>query len=209
MTASPPSSSQRQIFASLIFSLGALFLLVNLVGVARLAYDVVVRGAPGNLLVKVLILVVVLVVGLALGAASHRRFGSDAFLLFTRVFAWVYLALASLTYLGITLRLSLHDYSIVLYGAFLFLILVELGTVVALRLFVPGRAIGLFAIPLLMIVLFHLAVIVYEYIFASQPISGYLAGDLLFLLAMTILSTALLGENAFRSLIERVIERVG
>jgi hypothetical protein len=208
MSASP-TNNQRLVFGSLVFTLSALCLLINLVGMARLAYDVVILGAPTDLLVKAVILALVYAFGLGLGTISHRRFDSLAFTQFATVYAWVYLALTCLTYLGVTFRISLHDYSVLLYGAFFLLILLELAAVLALRLFIPGKAIGIFAIPMIAIVLFHLGLVVYQYIFAGAPVTAYLLGDLVFLLAMTGVSSALLGESAFRSLMERVIERVG
>ena len=208
MSASP-TNNQRLIFGTLVFTLAALCLLINLLGVARLAYDVVVLGDVSGLVVKVVILAIVYLFGLGLGTVSYRRFGNAAFPQFATVYAWAYLALTCLTYLGATFRVSLHDYSLLLYGAFLFIILLELAAVIALRLFIPGKVIGVFAIPMIAIVLFHLGLVVYQYIFASMPVTAYLVGDLVFLLAMTVVSSALLGENAFRSLVERVIERVG
>jgi hypothetical protein len=208
MSASP-TNNQRLVFGTLVFTLAALCLLINLLGIARLAYDVVVLGDVSGVVVKVVILAIVYIFGLGLGAVSYRRFENAAFPQFATVYAWAYLALTCLTYLGATFRVSLHDYSLLLYGAFLFIILLELGAVIALRLFIPGKAIGVFAIPMIAIVLFHLGLVVYQYIFASTPVTAYLLGDLVFLLAMTVVSSALLGENAFRSLVERVIERVG
>lgn len=208
MSASP-TNNQRLIFGTLVFTLAALCLVINLVGIARLAYDVVVLGAPTGFFVKVFILGLVYVFGLGLGTVSHRRFENAAFPQFATVYAWAYLTLTCLTYLGATFRVSLHDYSLLLFGAFLLIILLELAAVVALRLFIPGKVIGIFAVPMLAIVLFHLGLVVYQYVFAAAPVTAYLAGDLVFLLAMTGVSSALLGENAFRSLMEKVIERVG
>lgn len=208
MSASP-TNNQRLIFGTLVFTLAALCLLINLLGMARLAYDVVVLGVLAGLLPKVLILALVYVFGLGLGTVSHRRFENAGFAQFATVYAWAYLALTCLTYLGATFRVSLHDYSVLLFGAFFLIILLELAAVLALRLFIPGRAIGIFAIPMIAIVLFHLGLVVYQYIFAAAPVTAYLAGDLVFLLVMAGVSSALLGENAFRSVMERFIERVG
>jgi hypothetical protein len=208
MSASP-TNNQRLIFGTLVFTLSALCLLINLVGMTRVAYDVVVLGVLAGLLVKVVILGLVYVFGLGLGTVSYRRFENAAFPQFATFYAWAYLALACFTYLGATFRVSLHDYSLLLYGAFFLVILIELAAVLALRLFIPGRAIGIFAIPMIAIVLFHLGLVVYQYVFASTPVTTYLLGDLVFLLTMAGVSSALLGENAFRSLMERVIERVG
>ena len=80
---------------------------------------------------------------------------------------------------------------------------------VGIRSTVTDRTIGYFAVPMLAIVLFHLALIVYRYIFVSAPLSAYLLGDIFLMLAMAVVSTGMLGQNAFRALIERFIERVG
>jgi hypothetical protein len=203
------ANNQRLIFGTLVFTLSALCLIINLLGMARVAYDVVVLGVVARLLVKVVILGLVYVFGLGLGTISYRRFENAAFPQFATFYAWAYLSLTCFTYLGTTFRVSLHDYSLLLYGAFFLVIVLELAAVLALRLFIPGRAIGIFAIPMIAIVLFHLGLVVYQYVFAATPVTLYLAGDLVFLLAMAGVSSALLGEDAFRSLMERVIERVG
>jgi hypothetical protein len=205
----PPSAAQRQMFGSLIFALGAVCLLIHLVGLGRIAYDVVIAGAVTNLVVKVILLDLVFAFGLGLGTISRSRFGSPAFGPFARVYAWVYLAFTWATYLLITLKINSQEYSFLQYLTLLFMLAVELLAVAALRLVVSDRALGYFAIPMLAIVLFHLALIVYRYIFASAPVSVYLLGDVFLMLVMSVVSTSMLGTNAYRALIERFIERVG
>jgi hypothetical protein len=208
MTASP-SSNSRLIFGSLVFALAAVCLLINLLGVARLAYDVVVNGLLAGVLAKAIILTLVFVFGLGLGMASQRRFATPAFSQFARVYAWAYLTLVCATYLIITFQVSDHNYSVAQYGGYLAMLALELLTVLGLLLIVPGRVVGMFAIPLMAIVIFHLGLIVYLYIFLSAPLSPYLLGDILLLVLMASISSALLGESAFRAVIERFIEKVG
>lgn len=147
------------------------------------------------------------VFGLGLGVLSQRRFENPGFLSFARVYTWVYLALTWVTYLGVTLQVNGQRYSVLQYVSLLLVLAVQFATVVGLRLGVPDRALGFFAIPMLAIVLFHLLLIVYRYIFASRPVTAYLAGDLFLLFMMTVLSSAMLGENAFRAVMDRVIEK--
>jgi hypothetical protein len=205
---SPPNQT-RGLFGSIIFALGALCLVLHLAGVARLAYDVVLVGAVSGLLVKVVILGLAFVFGLGLGTLSQRRFESPAFPLFARVYGWVYLALAWLSYLGITFVVNRQQYSVLQYGSFWALLVVELGAVVALRLVAPGRVMSLAAVPMLGVVLFHLLLLVYRYVFASAPVTWYLAGDLLLIIGMGLIATTMLGENAFRAVLDRVIEKTG
>ena len=203
------SDEQRAVFGNIVFTLAALCLLIALVGMARVAYDVVVAGALANLAGKLLLLLIVFVFGLGLGTLSQRRFNNAGFPIFAQIFTWLYLTLVSLTYLGITFRVAGQDYSLLMYGGFLAVIMVELLCAFSMRLIIPGRTIGVFAVPMLAIVLFHLLLVVYLYVFESAPLTAYLAGDLFFLMLMTIVSSAMLGQNAFRAVIERVIDKIG
>src|SRR5262249_1991319 len=123
--------------------------------------------------------------------------------------AWLYLALIWLTYLGIILRLDSLEYSLLEYLAFLLLLAIELAALAGLRLITPNRLNPVFALSLLIIVLFQLVLIVSRSVFASAPLSLFLGGDLLLLIAMAVVSSALLGEDAFRAFIERFIQKVG
>jgi hypothetical protein len=209
MTPSSAAPEQRQVFGTLVFALGALCLLIHLAGVGRLAYDVVIIGAAANLLVKLVILGLVFLFGLGLGVLSQRRFENAAFALFARVYTWVYLAMVWVTYLGVTLQVNRQAYSFLQYSALFLILVAQLVSAFSLRLVIPDRAYGLFAIPMLAIVLFHLLLIVYRYVFVSQPVTAYLAGDLFLLVVMTVVSSAMLGQNAFRAVMDRVIEKVG
>jgi hypothetical protein len=145
--------------------------------------------------------------GLGLGSLSQRRFGSAGFPRFAKVFTWAYLVVAWFTYLGVTLIVNAQQYSVYEYTTALFMLAVVMGTVLSLRLVVPGRTIGVAAIPMLVIVLFHLLAVVYRYVFAALPVTSGVFGDLFLLLVMVLVSTAMLGENAFRALLDRVIEK--
>ena len=57
--------------------------------------------------------------------------------------------------------------------------------------------------------LFQLVLIVYRYVFASAPMSVTLVGDLVLLLGMASVSSAMLGEDGFKAFIERFIQKVG
>ena len=205
----PQPPQQRLISGTIIFGLGALCLLIVLAGLARVAYDVIVVGQLAGQLVKVFILALVYAFGLGLGSVTRARFDDPLFPPFARICAWAYLALTWLSYLGITLVADAHQYSVLQYLGFLFVLAVELVALLGLRLVASGQPRTAFAIPLLLVVLFQLVLIVYRYVFASAPVSAYLAGDLLLMLAMGLASTALLGEDAFRALIERFIAKVG
>ena len=68
-----PSNNQRQIVGPMILVLAAACLLINLAGVTRLVYDVLVASATDNLVVKVVVLALVFVIGLGLGTLSQQQ----------------------------------------------------------------------------------------------------------------------------------------
>jgi len=206
---SPPPADQRMLLGSVVFALGGLCLVVVWFGLGRLAYDIVVTGVLSGLVVKVLVLAVVYVFGVGLGAISRTRFDNPIFPRLARASAWLYLLLLWLTYLGIILRVDSQHYSLLEYLSFLALLLVELLGLSGLRLITSDRPAPFFALSLLVIVLFQLLLIVYRYVFASAPMSIYLAGDLVLLLSMGSVSTAMLGQDAFKDFVERFIEKVG
>ena len=202
-------AEQRLYLGAVVFALGGLCLLLVWLGLGRIAYDVVFLGQLGGLLVKFGVLVVVYLFGVGLAALSRARFDQPIFPRLARLAAYLYLALVWLTYLGIILRLNSLEYSVLEYLSFLALLAVELLALIGLRLVTSDRPSPLFALSLLVIVLFQLLLIVYRYVFASAPLSAFLAGDLLLLLSMAVVSSAMLGEDAFRAFIERFIQKVG
>ena len=208
MSTTPPAD-QRVVFGSLVFGLSALCLVVVWVGLGRVAYDVVISGVLSNLLVKFLVLGVVYAFGLGLGAVSRTRFDNPIFPRLARVYAWTYLVLLWISYLGIIVRVDSREYSVLEYISFLVLLAVELLALAGLRVVSSERPALLFALALLVLVLFHLLLIVYRYVFASAPLSIFLAGDLVLLFSMASVSSAMLGEDTFRAFIERFLEKVG
>ncbi len=202
-------ADQRQILGAFVFGLGAVCLAIAWVALGRVAYDVLVTGVLAGLLVKFLVLAVVYAFGLGLGATSRSRFDQPLFARLARLFAWAYLGLLWFSYLGVILQVDRQQYSILEYLSFLALLAVELLALGGLRLVTSGRPSPFFAVSVLVIALFQLLLIVYRYVFASAPLSAYLAGDLALLVAMAAVGSGMLGEDAFRAFVERFIEKVG
>ncbi len=192
-----------------MFGLGAACLIVVWVGLGRVAYDVLITGVLSGLLVKFLVLAVVFAFGLGLGTLSRTRYDNPVFARLARVFAWAYLLLLWLTYLGVILRVDSQEYSILEYLSFLALLAMEVLALGGLRLVTSDRPSPFFALSVLIIVLFQLLLIVYRYVFASAPMSAFLLGDLLLLISMAAVGSGMLGEDALRAFVERFIEKVG
>jgi hypothetical protein len=208
MTQGTPAD-QRTIFGSLVFALSAVCLVVVWVGLGRVAYDVLISGVLSNLLVKFVVLAVVYAFGVGLGSVSRTRFDNPVFPRLARAYAWTYLVLVWVSYIGVIWRVDSRAYSVLEYLSFLALLAVELAALGGLRMVTSDRQGPFFALSLLVIVLFQLLLIVYRYVFASAPMSVFLIGDLVLLISMASVSSAMLGEDAFRSFIERFIEKVG
>ncbi len=168
MTHSSTPADQRVVLGSVVFGLGALCLVIVWFGLGRVTYDVVIAGVLSNLLVKFLVLAVVYVFGVSLGTLSRTRFDNPIFPRLARVYAWAFLALLWLTYLGIILRLDSQEYSVLEYFSFAAVLAVELVALGGLRMVTSDRPMPLFALSLLVIVLFHLLLVVYRYVFARH-----------------------------------------
>jgi len=209
MTQTSPPADQRTLLGSVVFALGALCLVIVWFGLGRIAYDVVVTGVLSNLPVKFLVLAVVYAFGVGLGSVSRTRFDNPIFPRLARLYAWIFLLLLWVSYLGIILRVDSHQYSLLEYISFLVLLLIQLLALSGLRMVTSDKAVPIFALSLLVIVLFQLLLIVYRYVFASAPVSIYLLGDLVLLFGMASFSSAMLGEDAFKAFVERFIEKVG
>ena len=208
MTSSQPAD-QRLLLGSVVFALGGLCLVVVWFGLGRMAYDVVASGVLEGLLVKALVLAVVYAFGAGLCSVGRARFDHPLFPRLARGAAWLFLLLVWLTYLGIILQVDRQQYSLLEYLSFLALLLVELLALAGLRLITTDKPTPFFALSLLVIVLFQLLLLVLRYVFGSAPASLYLGGNLLLLLAMGTVSSAMLGEDAFKAFIERFIQKVG
>ena len=202
-------ADQRLVLGGLVFGLGAVCLISVWVGLARVAYDVLVTGVLAGLLVKFLVLAVVYLFGVGLSTTSRTRFDQPLFARLAWVYAWAYLGLLWLCYLGVILRVDSQEYSILEYLSFLALLAAELLALSGLRLVTSDRPSPFFALSLLVIVLFQLLLIVYRYVFASAPMSVFLVGDLVLLVSMAAVGSGMLGEDALRAFFERFIEKVG
>jgi hypothetical protein len=208
MSPNPPAD-QREVYGGLLFGLGALCLAGVWVGLARVAYDVLVVGVLAGLLVKLLVLAVVYAFGVGLSTLGRGRFDQPLFARAAGALAWAFLGLIWLCYLGAILRVDSQQYSVLEYLSFVVVLAAGLLALGGLRLVTTGRPSPFFAVSLLVIVLFQLLLIVYRYVFASAPLSIFLVGNLALLIGMAATGAGMLGEDALRAFLERFIEKVG
>ena len=191
------------------FTLSAIGLLADILGIGKLAYDVVIIGDLTDLGFRLLILVIVFFFGIGLGVVAMKGFENTRVVDMAIFFSWVYIAIACLSYLGIAFSLRNQEYTVLTYLSFVVIIgsqlLATKGIQIALEDDIDIRQ---FSIPILTICLIHAILIVYSYIFAGTPVTLFLAGDLLFFTGMTLVGSAMLGDIAFISLMRKIYKEI-
>ena len=83
------------------FVLSGIGLLADVLGIGKLAYDVVVLGNLADIGFKLIVLVIVFLFGIGLGVVAIRGFQNISLPLMGRFYAWVYMTIGCLSYLGI------------------------------------------------------------------------------------------------------------
>jgi hypothetical protein len=198
------SPGMHKFFNVTTLTLSAIGLLADILGIGKVAYDVIVQGQLADLGFKLVVLVIVFLFGIGLGVISIRGFQNTSLLVIARFYAWVYVAIVCLSYFGVALLLHRQCYNLGTYVAFVLVILAELLAVAALHVVIEEHDIRQFSIPVLTVCLVHAILVVYAYIFTAVPVSLYLAGDLLFFTAMTLVGSAMLGDIGFRTMLSRL-----
>jgi hypothetical protein len=189
-------------------ALSAIGLLADILGIGKLAYDVIVVRQLSNLGFKLVVLVLVFLFGIGLGVISIKGFQNTNLLTIAEFYAWVYVAIACLSYLGIALSLNRQGYTFGTYVAFVLVIVAELLAMYALHVVIDDHDIRQYSIPILSICLVHAILIVYAYVFIPVPVSLYLAGDLIFFIAMTLIGSAMLGDIGFATMLSRIWQEI-
>lgn len=186
-------------------ALSGIGLLADVLGIGKLAYDIVIVGNLADIGFKLVVLVIVFLFGIGLGIVAIKGFGNMSVLLLGRFFAWVYIAIACLSYLGVIFALRQQTYDVNTYVAFILVMLAQLLAVKAIHLVLRDSIdIQQYSIPVLAVCLVHAVLILYTYVYSGVTVSLYLAGDLLFFTGMTLIGSAMLGDIAFRTMLERL-----
>lgn len=201
---SPLTDGVRKVFRQVSFVLSAAALLVDVAGLGKLAYDVVARGQLTDIGFKLIVLVAVFLFGIGLGILSVRGFANTSVYVIARFYAWTYLGICCISYLGIAFVLHQQHYTAGTFAALVVVLAAELLAVGALHVVIEEHDIRPFSLPLLAVCVVHALLIVYGYVFKGVPVSGFLAGDLIVFIGMTLVSSAMLGEMGFGSMFGRL-----
>src|SRR3972149_1576313 len=164
------SPRMHNFIRSSVLTLSAIGLLADILGIGKLAYDVIVAGQLVDLAFKLMVLVVVFLFGTGLGVLGIKGFRSiPSLYVIARFYSWVYLAIACLSYLGIAFTLYTRNYTFGTYVAFVSVIQTELLAIYALHVVIPKHDLRHFSIPILAVCSAHVILIVYTYVFAAVP----------------------------------------
>lgn len=173
-------------------------------GIGKLAYDVIVERELSDLGFKLVVLVLVFLFGIGLGVVSIKGFQNTNLLMIAQFYAWIYVAIACLSYFGIAFALNQKGYTFGTYVAFILVIAVELLAMYALHVVIDNHDIRQYSIPILTVCLVHGILIVYSYVFVAVPVSFFLVGDLIFFTAMTLVGSSMLGDVGFATMLSRI-----
>ncbi len=202
--AAPPSEfkpksrvSQRGMLSAvmLLLSLGALT--VAMIAGAKLIFDIFSEGMASGLAhfgAKAVVLTLTYAFGWVTGLLSIRVYSNLILPIIIRIYTWGAMAAICILYLMIIQRLYRQSYDSAHYWAYLMIVFAALSALVGLHFLIEGLDLRMYAIPLLLVCLVHLAFIVARYVFTSDAKSEYLAADLLFLMAMVISSGLMLAH---------------
>ena len=122
-----------------------------------------------------------------------RVYGNLILPILINLITWACLAGICYLYLQILKRLYGQEYKLANFVKYVVVMIAGLAAMVGLHLIVEDHNLRPFAIPLLIICMFHLGLIVYRYVFANGN-DWYLLGDLFFLFGMSGFSMLMLAH---------------
>ena len=187
--------SQRGMLSIVMLMVSLVALAYSLVGGIKVVHDVLDAkiGTGTHMLVPVIVIGVAYGVGWITAMVAIRVYGNLILPMLINVFIWICLAGVCYLYIAILTRLYDQEYELMNYVKYVFVMLTWLTAMVGLHLIVEDHNLRPFAIPLLIISMFHLGLIVFRYVFDNGN-AYYLPGDLLFLFGMSAFSIFMLAH---------------
>lgn len=187
--------SQRGLLSLLMLVISVIALSIALIGGAKLVHDIL---NPGSSKIQVFAPMIVLGVAYAVGwltaMAGIRVYGNLILPILINIFAWICLAGVCYLYIQILKRLYDQQYHLANFIKYAFVMAAGLAAMVGLHLIIEDHNLGPFAIPLLIISTFQLALIVHRYVYIGSNLPVYLFGDLTILFGMSIFSMMMLAH---------------
>lgn len=200
--------SRDQVLRVSTYAITLISLLADILGLGKLAYDVIVSRNFSDLPIKVLLLLLGFLFGISLGYLGIKGFKSKTIPSVVRLYAWIYLLITCASYIGIAISINQQNYTIGSFLAFGLVLITELLAIVGLHVVVEDIDLRLFSIPILTASAFHLLLVINRYILSGSKVSIHIVGDLLFFLGFTTVGSAMYGDIGFQTMIGRIKERI-
>lgn len=203
----PPPTGRKSLFTPKhlvdtrgLLSISTMFvsmaaLSVSMFGAGRLVIDIFDDGlspALEGILVKILVLALSFFFGWIMGLVCIRGFGNLVYPIIIRMYAWLCLTAVSILYLKVIQKLYLQTYDGMHFWAYLIILLGGLTVLICLHLLIEGHDLRPFAIPLLVISVLQLFVIVFRYVFTTNPNGFMLFADFAIFSVMISISALML-----------------
>jgi hypothetical protein len=192
----------------MVFSLAALTL--AMAGGARetiaLFQEGLGRVHTDSLAASLVALGVAYLFGWILALVSTRAFANLLMPVILRIYAWVTLAGVGALYVRIVFRLFQQPANVAHFPVYLALLLAGMAALLGLHLIGEQRDLRPYSVPLLLISLFHLAMIVTRYVFLPGARPGFLFWDLAFFCGMLAIAGAMLAHLGIFDGLRRAVD---
>lgn len=159
-------------------SLAAVSLLADIIALAQLAYNIIVKGETSNIALRLIAIALVFALGYGLGifGLKVRNFDKDFTGKVLQAYVWGYLILACVTYLGVT-SMFRSPYSLNIYISSIIIIVFQLVAFMVLRSVSRVRPEVAHALALMTVSVMHALIFLYNIIYVAIPEINYLVGE--------------------------------
>jgi hypothetical protein len=205
-------SSKRALLSqtTMIFSLVALTL--AMAGGAKEAIDLFRDGLSSvrtdTLAASLVALGVAYLFGWVLALVCTRAYANLLMPLILRIYTWATLAEIGGLYVRIILKLFQQPDNVARFPVYLAMLIAGMAALLGLHLIGEERDLRPYSVPLLLISLFHLAMIVTRYVFLPGARPGFLFWDLAFFCGILAVSGGMLAHLGIFNGLRRAVDRL-
>jgi len=164
--------------ANISIGLAAISLLGDILFLAKLSYDIIVKDDTSNILLKLIAIMLMFALGYGLGVfglkvRDLKKISVETVL---QIYVWGYLVLACTSYLGVT-SMFRSPYSLTTYMSSVIIIAFQLVAFMILRHASNVKPKIPHALALMTVSVIHAWIFVYNIVYVSVPEINYLVGE--------------------------------
>lgn len=177
--------------------LAAISLLADIIALAQLAYNIIVKGETSNIALRLIAIALVFALGYGLGILGLRGFGKASVEKVLQAYVWGYLVLACVSYLGV-ISMFRSPYTLNIYISSIVIIVFQLVAFMILRSVSRVKPEMAHALALMTVSVLHALIFLYNIIYVSIPEINYLVGEWLIWFGWTMYAVPMI-RGAFAS----------